>query len=202
MQTTDCIMLPGDIILKQTVREFTEQQWESFRNYLKSFGYRILDGYGKCIVDFETTTMRDMKGVVLYSDDLVWTPYTESGKIIDKQTILTAIGLSDQIQNQSELKQIEDKIATLKAELDTLEKQYVEVKTKKHQTQLTTAIAIQLIGKAMSQPYTAIKFKDYNDNKLSIDEICERIKESIEKLGINGIYIGDMSQMLYYRPED
>ena len=231
METVKCIMKPGDWIFKQTIREFTSEQWETFRVYLKSFGYRISNAYGKVTVDYDTVAVKELVGIMLDSQDLKWiADMPANGKIIDKHTILAAIntvtnnagdgdvddeyvgdgdvddeyvGDGDKNQQYSELKQLEDKISALYAALGELEKQYEEVKSKNQKSISLTAVAIQLIGTAMSHPYTPINFGDYAGNKHSSVEICERIQESIKKLGIiNTFHVDNSKQMLFYRLED
>lgn len=219
METVKCIMKPGDWIFKQTIREFTPEQWETFRVYLKSFGYRISNAYGKVTVDYDTVAVKELVGIMLDSQDLKWTADAPAnGKIIDKHTILRAInavtnivGDRDEIQQSIlkvtemteqktfrdiELERIKDKITKTKAEIVDLEKQYEELK--KRRTGRTTAIALRTIAEAMSDPNTPIKFVDHVDNKVANLGLCECIKNLIEKLGLKHLHIDCNKQVLYY----
>ncbi len=54
-------MSPRDIILKKTLSQLTDLQWQNFRKYLKSFGYKISDKYGKLTEMTEQKTFRDIE---------------------------------------------------------------------------------------------------------------------------------------------
>ena len=133
--------------------------------------------------------------------DLCWVHVKDSDKykynIIDKQSILKVTEMTEQkTYREIVLQQIKDKIAETKAEIVDLEKQYDELK--KRQTGRTTAIALRTIGEAMSDPYTPIKFVDHVDNKMSNRNLCECIKNLIEKLGLKHLHIDCNKQVLYY----
>ena len=93
MTQSDCIMKIGDYISIKTVHELTCEQYQKFREYLRSYGYSIKEEFG-AYIDIKKSSLYWHKFVRLNRlGDLVWSgdTGTDSGREIALNKILKVI---------------------------------------------------------------------------------------------------------------
>lgn len=195
MTIKSCIMKAGDLILKEDVKSLTSEQWNKFRGYMKSFGYRIQN-------DFGPQTAQDwiFSGVMFNGTDLRWVHVKDSDKYkyntINKQDILKVISMISKTTVDSIVTKIDSEIDALKTRISELEMEKKEVKLR--QSGRTTAIALKTISEAMSNPNTPIRIVDHCDNSFSNKHLCDLIQEIITSLNLKNIHVNQTKRVVYY----
>lgn len=185
-----CIMKIDDYVCGGDVNRLTGTQWEQFRNYLKSHGYRVANGYGH----YGSSYSDKWRAVLDDYGDLIWcddsSPY---GNRITYEQIIQAIEpqpsepLHVQARNQhiNEIKQLidlHDELITrlhntdtigLKASIDHHHHQQIKYLRKsldedKHRCSgRTTNIALKTIAQAVRCPKQNIPIRDHHDSHQS-----------------------------------
>ena len=216
-----CIMKIDDYVCGGDASRLTGTQWEQFREYLKSHGYRVANGYGHY-----GSSYSDKWRVVLDEyGDLVWyddsSPY---GNRITYEQIIRVIQsqssepLHVQARNRhiNEIKQLIELHEELITRLHNTGTIGVKASIDHHQQQIeylrksldeakhrcsgrTTNIALKTIAQAAQCPKQNIPIRDHHDTAESHRHLASMIELMLAKLQLTGFVIDRFKLTLRYQ---
>ncbi len=217
-----CIMKINDYVRKCDVYRLTGTQWEQFRKYLQSHGYRVDDDYGNYSPSYS-----DKWCIILNDDgDLSWVkePNNQTQRITCEQ-IIGVVGESQpsepphvRARNQhiNEIKQLialHEELITRLTNTDTIG---LKTSIDHHQQQIdylrksleeakhrcsgrTTNIALKTIAQAMQCPRTVIPIIDHHGTRESHRHLAGMIESMLAKLQLTGFVIDRSKLTLHYQ---
>lgn len=201
MAHPDCIMQIGDYISVKTVQELNRDQYQKFREYLRSHGYNVAERFGAYI---EKTSMYWWHKFVRLNrlGDLVWSgdTGTDPGREITSNKILKVIMDKPTVETHdfrdTTINELDAAIARHQSTIEDLQRQRNEMK--RRQTGRSLGIALTCIGTALSNPNTNITVIDHDNNPQSNLLLVNYIETLIESLGLKNIHVNKMKRLIRY----
>jgi predicted methyltransferase len=192
----------GDYISIKTVQELTCEQYQKFREYLRSYGYSIKEEFGAYV---EKSSMYLWHKFVRLNrfGDLVWSSdtWTDSGREITLNKILKVImDIKPAVETYDfrsmVINGLDASIAYHQATIEDLLRQRNEMK--RRQTGRSLGIALTSIGAALSNPNTNITVIDHDNKPQTNSLLVEYIETLIEKLGLKNIHVNKTKRVIRY----
>ena len=194
-------MQVGDYISVKTVQELTPDQYQKFREYLRSHGYDVAERFGAYV---EKPSMYYWQWFVRLNrwGDLVWSSDTgtDSGSEITLNQILEVIMDKPTIEmydfRDTAINELDAAIARHQSTIEDLLRQRNEMK--RRQTGRSLGIALTSIGAALSNPNTNITVIDHDNKSQTNSLLVEYIETLIEKLGLKNIHVNKTKRVIRY----
>ena len=201
MTQSECIMQVGDYISVKTVQELTREQYQKFREYLRSHGYDVAERFGAYVAKSSTYYWQwfvrlNRRGDLVWSSDTG----TDSGSEITLNQILKVIMDKPTVEmydiRNMCIDELNAAIARHQSTIEDLQRQRDEMK--RRQTGRTLGIALTSIGAALSNPNTNITLIDHDNKPQTNSLLVEYIETLIEKLGLKNIHVNKTKQVIRY----
>lgn len=199
MTQSKCIVKIGDYISRKTIQQLTQDQYQEFRSYLRTYAYNVADELGI----YEKSSLSETYNYIHFDKwgDLVWSSVPGSGNEIYLNQILGVIAnkhIIDESCNsrQQELDNIDSIIGLHIAALAELQQQRDEIKVRR--TGRTLGIAFATLGSALTNPNTNITVIDHDNKPQTNSLLVEHIETLIEKLGLKNIHVNKTKRVIRY----